>query len=357
MANDQAQDAHPRRRRRASPPVPLGAVGLRAAAGEHAGGGAVELARERAAGRWRSSISACRPIPTARARDWPRSRRCASSAPDTKVIIATGNENREHALREHRRWAPMISFRSRSISTCCASSSSAPSVCSELEAENRRLAAVGAALADRRHSRRAATAWCRLLRMVEKIAADRRGGPAPGRERHRQGTAGAGHPSPERARQGAVRRHQLRRHPGNAARERALRPRERRVHRRRAPDHRQDREGRQGHALPRRDRRSAARHAGEAAALPAGPGHRAHRRPPADPRRCPHRLRHQPEPRPAHHRRPVPRGSLLPPQRGQAEHSAAARARRRRAFARELLPQKVQRAVRTQPQGLRHRIR
>ena len=56
-----------------------------------------------------------------------------------------------------------------------------------------------------------------------------------GRERHGQGTRRARRPRPERPRAGPVRGHQLRRHPGDAARERAVRLRERRVHRGRPP--------------------------------------------------------------------------------------------------------------------------
>ncbi len=50
------------------------------------------------------------------------------------------------------------------------------------------------------------------------------------------------------------------------------------------------------HAVPRRDRRPADLAAGEAAALPAGARHRAHRRPPGDSGRRADRLRHASEP-------------------------------------------------------------
>ncbi len=68
----------------------------------------------------------------------------------------------------------------------------------------------------------------------------------------------------------AVRRHQLRGDSRDAARERDLRPREGRVHRRRRPAPGLLRAGRPRHALPRRDRRDDAGHAGEAAARAAG---------------------------------------------------------------------------------------
>ena len=72
------------------------------------------------------------------------------------------------------------------------------------------------------------------------------------------------------ARQGAVRHHQLRRDPREPARERAVRPREGRVHRRGRQQAGQVPGGRRRHALPRRDRRAAAQPAGEAPARAAG---------------------------------------------------------------------------------------
>ena len=100
--------------------------------------------------------------------------------------------------------------------------------------------------------------------------ADRRDGAAARRDRQRQGGAGAGDPRRERPAGPADGQGQLRGAAGDADRERAVRPREGRLHRRaRAPD-RPLRDRRRRHALPRRDRRAAARTAGEAAAGPAG---------------------------------------------------------------------------------------
>ena len=64
---------------------------------------------------------------------------------------------------------------------------------------------------------------------VERARADLR------RERHRQGTGRAEHPRAQPAPGGTVRRGQLRGHPGGADRERAVRPRAGRVHRRGRP--------------------------------------------------------------------------------------------------------------------------
>ena len=70
------------------------------------------------------------------------------------------------------------------------------------------------------------------------------------RERHRQGTGGARHPSQQQPRQQAVRRHQLRRARREPAGKRTVRPRERRLHRRRRAEERQARSGRRRHGLP-----------------------------------------------------------------------------------------------------------
>ena len=79
----------------------------------------------------------------------------------------------------------------------------------------------------------------------------------------------------------AVPGHQLRGHPGKPAGKRAVRPRERRVHRRRSAAHRQVRAMPPRHDFPRRNRRHDARHADQDPAR-AAVGHvRARRRQPA----------------------------------------------------------------------------
>ena len=96
---------------------------------------------------------------------------------------------------------------------------------------------------------------------------DQRAGADARRERDRQGDGGAGAPSPQPVRERPVRGHQLQRHPGEPARERAVRPREGLVHRRAHGAAGPHRDGRGGHALPRRDWRAAGAAPGEAAAL------------------------------------------------------------------------------------------
>ena len=114
---------------------------------------------------------------------------------------------------------------------------------------------------------------CRqVFRKVEKIAptdisrADHR------RDRHRQGADRARDPQPLAARRQAVRHDQLRRDSREPARERAVRSRQGRVHRRGREQAGQVPGGRRRHAVPRRDRRDAARAAGEAAARAPGEG-------------------------------------------------------------------------------------
>ena len=81
------------------------------------------------------------PDPDGATEGWPRSRRM-------RQLVARDQGHHRHRQREPRaraaqpsRSAPTISSRSRSISTCCGSSSSARFSLQELEAENRRLAA------------------------------------------------------------------------------------------------------------------------------------------------------------------------------------------------------------------------
>ena len=123
-----------------------------------------------------------------------------------------------------------------------------------------------------------------------------------------------------------------------ARRERAVRPRARRVHRRAPAAARQVRAGVERHAVPRRDRRSAARPAGQAAARDSGRRDRAGRRHQADQDRVPPDCRDQRRPREGGQGRTLPRGPLLPDQRHPDQAAAAARAHRRRPAARRVLP-------------------
>ena len=89
---------------------------------------------------------------------------------------------------------------------------------------------------------------------------------------HRQGAGRPGDPLQRRHPTRAAGRRQLRGAARAAARERALRPRAGRLHRRRPPEEGPVRAGQGGHAVPRRDRRAAAGDAGQAA--PRAPGRR-----------------------------------------------------------------------------------
>ncbi len=147
--------------------------------------------------------------------------------------------------------------------------------------------------------------------------------PHPGRERDGQGTRGQGHPLQQPLPGRAFHRHQLLRHLRHAPRERALRPRQGRVHRRRLRDEGQVRDRRQGDPLPGRGRRRLAQ-----PAIQAPPGHRdqglheGRRRESPQDRGANHRG-HQPEPPGPDRERPVPGGPLLPAQ-GRRDHAVAA---------------------------------
>ena len=102
--------------------------------------------------------------------------------------------------------------------------------------------------------------------------------------------------------------------------------------------------GRWRHAVPRRNRRDAAGHAGQAAALRADRHVLAGRLLAHRAGGCALRLRHQPRPDAGGAGRPVPRGSVLPPVCRADRTAAAARARRGRAADRPAFPGAVQHA-------------
>ena len=158
---------------------------------------------------------------------------------------------------------------------------------------------------------------------------------------HRQGARGGAIHAVERAAREAVRRDQLRGDPRAAARERAVRPRQGRVHRRR-PRQGRPRAGRRGrHAVPRRDRRHQPGAAGQAAARApgaAGPPRRRRETIPIDVRSSAATHR---DLRGAGRERPVPRGPLLPDQRVRDHDAAAARSPRGYPGAREPLRERA----------------
>ena len=131
---------------------------------------------------------------------------------------------------------------------------------------------------------------------------------------------------------------QLRGDPARTVRERILRPRQGRLHRRAARPHRPVRAGRRRHAVSRRGRRNSARAAGQAAARAAGRQFRARRRGAHPHRRCARDRRHQPRPQAGGAARPLPRGPLFPAQRVSDRVGAAARAPRRHSAAGRAFP-------------------
>ena len=124
---------------------------------------------------------------------------------------------------------------------------------------------------------------------------------------------------------GPVRPGQLRGPARGPDRERAVRPRAGRLHRRRPPEARPVRARRRRHDLPRRGRRAAPVGPGQAPPRPPAAGVRAGRRDRDPPDRRPGHLGHPPRPVQGGRRRPVPRGPVLPPQRRPDRHPAAPR--------------------------------
>ncbi len=134
------------------------------------------------------------------------------------------------------------------------------------------------------------------------------------RERHRQRHRRAGdslrvRPRGQRAGDG-----ERRRTVGGPLRERAVRPREGRLHRREDRPGRPLRARRRRHAVPRRDRERAAEPAAQAAARAGDGRFRAGRIVAHAPGQRPHRLRHEREPRRRSGQRTLPPGSAVPPE-------------------------------------------
>ena len=117
-----------------------------------------------------------------------------------------------------------------------------------------------------------------LFQLIETIAPTGDDDPDQRRDRHGQGDGRARDSSDEPAAPAAFRRAQLQRDSRDAARSGALRPRARRVHRRRRIASGAHRAGRRRHALPRRSRDDGDVAADEAAARAAGARVRARRR-------------------------------------------------------------------------------
>ena len=136
-------------------------------------------------------------------------------APETKVIVVTGNGERKNALKAVSLGAYDFCEKPVELEVLRTIVDRGLNL-HRLEDENRRLAAMPA----RSPIERIVTAnqaMLKVCRDVEKLAGDERSGAAARRERHRQGGAGAGAARTWPAREAAVRRHQLRRDPGEPA--------------------------------------------------------------------------------------------------------------------------------------------
>ena len=140
-------------------------------------------------------------------------------------------------------------------------------------------------------------------------------GPAPRRDRYRQGAVRELHPRLQPAPEPAHDRGQLLGHPDAAPGERAVRAREGRVHRRAVQAGRPLRARPRLDALPRRGRRTAGGSPGQAPPGAREPHHRAARKPETDCHRRAHRRRHASRPGGGRPRRPLPGRPLLPPER------------------------------------------
>jgi hypothetical protein len=146
------------------------------------------------------------------------------------------------------------------------------------------------------------------------------------RERHRQGTGRARASPEEPAFLQTICRDQLRRVDGDAAGERAIRPREGRVYRGRRSETRAPGIGRRRHFVPRRDRRDALEPASETAARAAAARVRARRRNANHEAGRPLHCGHEPQLARGDPQRIVPPGSVLPLERRFLTDAGTARA-------------------------------
>ena len=243
--------------------------------------------------------------------------------PTTRVVVMTGRDGREHALRAIA--AGALDFHAKPVDVeMLHLVLERAFFVSALEAEARAAEAAGHRPALPRGDRREPDA-------ARRLSDDRAGGAGRGeradhrRERHRQGGDGPC-PAPAVPPTGRpVRGDQLRRDPAEPARGRAVRLRAWCLHGCLEADARPTRARPWRHPLPRRDRRLAGRVAGQAPPLRAGAGDRAARWARGDPSRPADRLRHPPRPAARDAGGPVPRGPLLPARRDRGRTPAAAR--------------------------------
>ena len=199
---------------------------------------------------------------------WQRLRACASGRSTSQVVIISGHGNIESAVRAIKMGAFDFVEKPLSLEKTVLVVRNALRQ-RRLEAENRALRARVDAHAhdDRRELRHGEAAGA-----GGDGGADQRPGAHLRRERHGQGAGGAQYPSVESPARRPVRGGQLRGDSRGADRERAVRPRARRLHRRRGRPPREVRAGPRGHDLSRRDRRHEPEDTGQGAACLAGTG-------------------------------------------------------------------------------------
>ena len=189
--------------------------------------------------------------------------------PTLPVLVMTGVEQRRRGGRGHAARRPRLHREAVGRREAAGGGAGRRSSSRRAVRRNQRLQEANARLqrgATPGVHRRGAPACVEVRQTIERIAPSDAARAHHRRARHRQGSRRGLAARARRARGKAARHDERGRPGGRHRRERAVRPREGGVHRRARRSHRLLRDGRRGHAVPRRDREHADAPAGQAAA-------------------------------------------------------------------------------------------
>ena len=200
-------------------------------------------------------------------------------APATKVIMITGNEERENALRAVQSGA--YDYYGKPIEIGRTEDNPQKGF-SPLRHRGGKLAPADPHLREQNFGLGGIIGQSprmqEVFSSIRKVAASDVAGPGHRRKRHRQGTGRQGNPRPESEKRRTIHRHQLRGHSRKPPGVGTVRCRKGRLHRCACPRPGEGRIRPQGDTVPRRNRRASPQSPGEAPPFPSGKGDPAGRR-------------------------------------------------------------------------------